>query len=288
MSRRHFLAGWGRAGCLSLVTGLVLLLFPQPGQPAQRDGDADDQGGKPTVAQRRQSADNLRRLAWAMVDLAIENRARLPVEYRHRLLSAAHLDFDVRTRLGNPQLTTEQLARANGQYQGKRLPLLSWRVALLPHIKEAKLYREFKLDEPWDSEHNNKLIAKMPKVYAPVRGKTREPGMTYYQVFVGKDAPFNGTIMPKFPVRFQDGTSWTFLIVEAGEPVPWTKPQDIVYDAGKPLPRLGGLFPDGFHVGMADGSAHFVPRDVDERTIRAMITPSGGETIEGRPLKQVK
>src|SRR5262249_49752206 len=46
-----------------------------------------------------------------------------------------------------------------------KTPLLSWRVAILPYIGEAALYREFKLDEPWDSAHNRKLIAKMPKLY---------------------------------------------------------------------------------------------------------------------------
>src|SRR5262245_59728137 len=45
-------------------------------------------------------------------------------------------------------------------------PLLSWRVAILPYIEEDALYRQFKLDEPWDSPHNKKLIAKMPKIYA--------------------------------------------------------------------------------------------------------------------------
>src|SRR5262249_51556565 len=48
--------------------------------------------------------------------------------------------------------------------QGK--PLLSWRVAILPYVEQDNLYKQFKLDEPWDSEHNKKLIAQMPKVYA--------------------------------------------------------------------------------------------------------------------------
>src|SRR5262249_27690932 len=29
-------------------------------------------------------------------------------------------------------------------------PLHSWRVLILPHIEESKLYEEFRLDEPWD------------------------------------------------------------------------------------------------------------------------------------------
>ncbi|HMC64014.1 MAG TPA: DUF1559 domain-containing protein, partial [Gemmataceae bacterium] len=38
----------------------------------------------------------------------------------------------------------------------KGKPLLSWRVALLPYVEEEKLYKEFRLDEPWDSTHNKK------------------------------------------------------------------------------------------------------------------------------------
>src|SRR4051794_12988968 len=63
-------------------------------------------------------------------------------------------------------------------------PLLSWRVVLLPYLGEQKLYEEFRLNEPWDGEHNKKLIEKMPGVYAPVRGRAKV-GETVYQRFVG-------------------------------------------------------------------------------------------------------
>src|SRR5262245_56693586 len=43
--------------------------------------------------------------------------------------------------------------------------LLSWRVALLPYLGLEALYKEFKLDEPWDSAHNKRLLEKMPAVY---------------------------------------------------------------------------------------------------------------------------
>src|SRR5947207_1926384 len=52
-------------------------------------------------------------------------------------------------------------------------PLLSWRVAILPFIDEDDLYKQFKLDEPWDSENNKKLIEKLPKTYAPIRVRAR-------------------------------------------------------------------------------------------------------------------
>jgi hypothetical protein len=43
-------------------------------------------------------------------------------------------------------------AQALVSKDGKRL--LSWRVMLLPYLNEAELYQQFKLDEPWDSDHN--------------------------------------------------------------------------------------------------------------------------------------
>ena len=50
-------------------------------------------------------------------------------------------------------------------------PLLSWRVLILPYIGNDDLYREFHLDEPWDSVHNKTLLSKMPDVYkAPGSG----------------------------------------------------------------------------------------------------------------------
>lgn len=42
---------------------------------------------------------------------------------------------------------------------------LSWRVAILPYIGEQDLYNQYRQDEPWDSEHNQTLLAKMPAVY---------------------------------------------------------------------------------------------------------------------------
>jgi hypothetical protein len=71
-------------------------------------------------------------------------------------------------------------------------PLLSWRVAILPYMgKEGQaLHKQFKLDQPWDSEHNFKLLAKMPKVYR-VGIEAENSTHTYYQVFAGPDTPFH-------------------------------------------------------------------------------------------------
>ena len=160
---------------------------------------------------------------------------------------------------------------------GQQRPLLSWRVAILPYIEQSNLYRQFKLDEPWDSPNNIKLLAHMPKTYEPVAG-TAEPNCTFYRVFTGKNTLFpRGRSLGLFAIP--DGTSNTILAVEAGKAVPWTKPDELVYNPAGPLPPLGGMFKDGFNVVMADGSVRFVKQTVSEKTLRAAITPAGGEIL---------
>ena len=69
--------------------------------------------------------------------------------------------------------------------------LLSWRVAILPYIEQENLYRQFHLNEPWDSPHNLQLLPLMPKIYALPGDTTAQKGYTYYRVFVGNGAAFD-------------------------------------------------------------------------------------------------
>src|SRR5262249_42767551 len=64
--------------------------------------------------------------------------------------------------------------------------LLSWRVLLLPYLGEKELYEKFKLEEPWDSDHNKKLLAKIPAVYRASPAKHRKDHTTFYLGFSGK------------------------------------------------------------------------------------------------------
>jgi hypothetical protein len=158
-------------------------------------------------------------------------------------------------------------------------PLLSWRVALLPTLDMHDLYAQFKLDEPWDSAHNLKLLDRMPAIYAAVPHKSA----THFQAFVGKGAVFDGMT----GIRWQDiadGNSQTAMIVEAFEPVPWTKPADIDFDAKRPLPKFGKVSPLGFHLLMADASVRFI-REVDPDTMRDLILRNDGRVIDVRKIR---
>jgi hypothetical protein len=163
--------------------------------------------------------------------------------------------------------------------------LLSWRVVILPYIEEETLYKQFKLDEPWDSDNNKKLIEKMPKVYAPVRVKAKA-GETFYQTFTGEKALFGGKVKNPRLFSITDGTSNTGMVFEAGEPVIWSKPEDMPFDEKKALPKLGGLFDGECHVAMCDGAVKTLKKNPDEKELKKLIMPADGEVIDFTKLEK--
>ena len=166
-------------------------------------------------------------------------------------------------------------------YDKKGNALLSWRVHLLPYLGEEKLYKEFHLDEPWDSDNNRRLIARMPAVFRSTADpKLVADGKTTYLAPVGEST--------MFPVgrgvriaEVTDGTSNTILFVQADDDhaVVWTKPEDLAYDAKDAMKGLGGRFTGGFPTAFADGSVHFIPKSIDKDTLRALFTRNGGEVV---------
>ncbi len=160
-------------------------------------------------------------------------------------------------------------------------PLLSWRVAILPYIEQDNLYRQFKFDEPWDSEHNKKLLKYMPSVYA-IPGQTpRGSTKTHLQVFVGGGAVFD-KLLPTRIRSITDGTSNSIMVAQAAKAVPWTKPDDLDFDPNGMLPKL--LFRDGItNVAFCDGSVRTLSVKIDEQVLKTMITRDGGEIVDPNP-----
>ncbi|HEX3152885.1 MAG TPA: DUF1559 domain-containing protein [Gemmataceae bacterium] len=154
--------------------------------------------------------------------------------------------------------------------------LLSWRVQILPYIEEEKLYEQFKLDEPWDSANNKKLIDKMPKLFEPIRARA-DSGMTFYQVFTGKHGLI-GAGKQYGVATIPDGSSNTLMCVEAAKPVIWTEPDDLVFD-GKDVPALGGLFDGKWHGAMCDGSVQRFRKGVDAELMARLIDPADGQVV---------
>jgi hypothetical protein len=162
-------------------------------------------------------------------------------------------------------------------------PRLSWRVHILPFIEQQTLFNQFKLDEPWDSEHNKKLIAKMPKVYAAPGSKVGDKHMTNYVTVRGKDTMFPAGKASRF-ADVVDGLSNTAMVLEVSDEraVVWTKPDDFEPDKDEPLKGVVGLRDGKFLVLMGDGAVHSLPATLSKETIQALFTRGGGETADFR------
>ena len=166
-------------------------------------------------------------------------------------------------------------AAGGGEGRGAQL---SWRVHILPYMEQASLYEQFHLDEPWDSEHNRKLIPQMPNEFKDPAGKLPE-GKTAYLAVTGPGTAFgDGRDRPTIS-DFKNGITKTVLIVEADadEAVTWTKPEDWQFDPVNPKRGLGKHRPGGFVVGFADSHTDFINNDTPPDAIKAMMTRDPGD-----------
>ena len=162
-------------------------------------------------------------------------------------------------------------------------PLLSWRVAILPYMERQHLYAKFHLDEPWNSPHNIELLSEIPPEFRGAQPAASHA--TPYQMVVGRDATFKpNTKLTPLTVLARSGTEYTFHIVESAELVPWTKPADVAYSRGSPLPKFGFFSPPTFLAIMASGSVFEIdPRRDAEQVIRDAIAFEGESRLVVNP-----
>jgi hypothetical protein len=205
-----------------------------------------------------------------------ESRRKQCDEYLDQIGRALHEYHRVQGHLPAPALADRQ---------GK--PLLSWRVAILPQLAYPSLHARFHLDEPWDSPHNRALLREMPKEFACPGGPGPRAGQTGYLVVVGPKSEAGSVNTPFEPARgagfheFSDGTSHTVLVLETDTRVPWTRPQDLHWAPGGPLPPLASPHDGGAHVLVADGATRFLQSSIAAPTLLALLTRNGAEVLSG-------
>lgn len=156
----------------------------------------------------------------------------------------------------------------------------SWRVELLPYLEQQDLYNQYKMDEPWDSPSNRKVLEARPDLFG-YPGSDDDPTHAAYFVVVGPSTIFPPDGKGTQVREITDGTTNTILVVEAKRPIPWTKPEDIPFDTDGPPPKFGGFQPElhGYNVTIGDGSVKFIKDTIDDSTLKALFTRNGGELI---------
>lgn len=136
-------------------------------------------------------------------------------------------------------------------------PLLSWRVLILPHFNDRpdlkKLYDQFHLDEPWDSDHNRTLVAAMPDIYRCPADPGSNDAFTHYAAITGPGTVFDNRSGKTRKSEDPDLLS-TILIgeVTSAEKITWTEPRDIsISEFAEDSDWL-----DGKHLGPFDSHHH--------------------------------
>ena len=196
--------------------------------------------------------------------------------------------------------TTTPTARSRPTPTGARRPAAAeLRVLILPHLgdDEAALFKEFRLDEPWDGPHNRTLLDRMPKAVRPAgrapgdhrrfdddqaapATRPAEPHLTYFRVFTGPGTVFEeGRRVSLADVK--DGADRTVLVVECASPCRgrspkrWARTRRTGAAAGTPpLAFHGGLLRRRRRKPSADAGSRRVGITTDRRRWRG-VQPGG-------------
>ncbi|NOY29689.1 MAG: DUF1559 domain-containing protein [Planctomycetes bacterium] len=173
---------------------------------------------------------------------------------------------------------------AHANYDDNGKPLLSWRVHLLPYLDQSALYKQFHLDEPWDSKHNRPLAEILPAIYADPDSALRRinaAGKTTFVVPVSEGMVFGRPEGTKFK-EIIDGTSNTIMFVEVvpERAVIWTKPDDWKVNLDDPWQGVRRDDRDWFTTGFCDGHAKVFDSSLPAKKLRALLTRAGKEIIE--------
>jgi hypothetical protein len=216
-------------------------------------------------------------VSFTAIERAVRESRKTKCADQIRLLGGALQEYEA----SHGQFPAPAFTRGDGT------KLLSWRVAILPQLGCKALYERFHLDESWDSPHNRSLIQEMPAVFGCPAGPWRQAGETSYVVVVGPETDAYSVNTPFEPTRgadirhITDGTSGTILVLETDKQIPWTKPDDVQWTKGAPLPHLASPHAGGSHAVFVDGATRFLKSTIEPRTFEAILTINGGEVLSG-------
>jgi hypothetical protein len=282
----------GQSGpCVSC--GKQVTIPPPPGARAGSIAPAEQKGPLEVELRRR-------RLSPALIKTGIFMLAAVPIViFSVWMLAPTIVQLKTRRDITVSKQNLKRIAQALNAYashygsypppavlDARGKPMHSWRVLILPYLGEEVLYAAYDMSKPWDSAENASLRARMPAVFL-------SPGATFsaaqdessYMLVTGPGTMFppSGTVARN---AVADGEGNTLLVVETNiQNVPWTEPQDLdIAKLPAQIGALGGI--GGVHAGGAaavfvDGEAAWLPGDTSKAIIDSLISPSGGEAIDG-------
>ncbi|MEZ6095876.1 MAG: DUF1559 domain-containing protein, partial [Pirellulaceae bacterium] len=225
------------------------------------------------------------------VDATVSSRLQIDVEalgeIAESVTQAANIT-ETKNRMRQLALMMHTYHDANGHFpspvlisdQGKPY---SWRIAVLRFLGEETIYRKYRFDEDWDSEHNLAVTSKMPDVFRhPLSNEENE---THFLTIVGPEsinAPAEGAEL----MQIADGSSQTLLLLEAKKAVHWAKPEDLSFDDACVVSNLGGTDDAGFVGILANGAALLFNKSILKEDLRSILTAAGGEAVTDADIQE--
>jgi prepilin-type N-terminal cleavage/methylation domain-containing protein/prepilin-type processing-associated H-X9-DG protein len=177
---------------------------------------------------------------------------------------------------------------------------LAWCVFLLPYLDQEPLYRRIDLSKAFDGPENAEAAAAVLAVFlCPSKPRSSylyqgrgvcDYGGIFGQAVFGQNNPPNGTMLFDVPISIPmitDGTACTLMIAEDSQrdDAQWINAANL-FDVSAPVnqgpsydPDIHSLHPGGANGLFADGSVHFLRETMDVRTLAAIVTRAGGETV---------
>jgi len=226
------------------LTHQTVWLFNSPEPLAERHG------GMREIAARVQSQNNLKQIALAALDHADTHDKRFP---------------------------------AGGTFDRWGRPRHGWQTLLLPYIEQEPLFKQIKLDRPWNDPVNAEAMRTRLKNYLHPSLEDNPTEAGYGISHYAGNVRVLGGSPRRAPADFPDGLSNTIFAGEAaGHYRPWGHPLN-GRDPGLGLHRspdgFGGPAREGTNFAFADGSVRTIRNDISPEVLKALSTPDGGEII---------
>jgi hypothetical protein len=161
-------------------------------------------------------------------------------------------------------------------------PGLSWRLSILPFLEQGPLYKQFRLDQPWDSPHNRQFANARPQLYACPSARRRLKSESDYYAIGGPDSglPDGGAVTLE-AIAGADGTSNTVMVVESHTfNATWSEPRDLdpaktSWKINQPHAPSSG-HNSGASVLFGDASVRFLSADIDPQVVKQLANRRDG------------